>query len=155
MTEVEIALGALRRWMPLVVSVAALVVLPLLRERLRATFVTTEVLDGHAQRIDTDLGGARKRIDVLEVSISDIDTRTDEHDKRLVRMEEHDRHITESMSRLVVEPLERVVDRMEEVVRIQGRQGETLAATVASVQAITTAVAALERRVDNADSRRH
>jgi hypothetical protein len=155
MTEVELALNALRRWMPLIVSVAALVLLPLLRERLRATFVTTETLDGFGQRLDMDMGGVCKRVDVLEVSISDIDTRVDNHVERLIRMEESDRHITESMSRLVVEPLERVVDRMEELVKIQSRQGETLAATVASVRAITTAVAALERRVDNADSRRN
>jgi hypothetical protein len=154
MTEVEIALGALRRWTPLVVSIAALVVLPLIRERLRATFVTTETLDGLGVRIDNEIGVVCKRVEDVESACADIDARIDAHAERITRQEEHDRYLTDTVARLIVEPLERVADRMESIADIQARQGETLAGAVASLAALTAAVAGLERRVENAD-RRH
>jgi hypothetical protein len=153
MTEVELALNALRRWTPLIVSLGALVLLPLLRERLRATFVTTETLDGLGTRIDADVHGMCKRVGAVEGSVADIDARLDAHAERITRQEEHDRYLTDTVARLIMEPLERVADRMENIAAIQAKQGETLAGAVASLVALTAAVAGLERRVDRADRR--
>jgi hypothetical protein len=140
----EAGVEALRDWIGVIAAAGGIIggiALYALIERLRATFISKDQINGLSERIDRDMAGVMKRIDVMEDSMGGFDMRLDSKRERLMSLEKDRaadvRHMTES----VVSPLQSIAKRMERMAEIQVKQGEQLLH-------LADAVTRLERRLD-------
>lgn len=140
----------IREWAPLLVVIVNISILALV-EKMRRTFLTkeegTKDLNGATQRIDLRLSGHDKQIEMMQLSLDEMDTRLNQKRDRITKLEERDAFQAQRMNELVVQPLQKVVDRIEKMAETQTRQSDAL-------MSLTQAVERLEQRIDRHEQSR-